>query len=332
MTERFPPIEPYDSGLLDVGDGHRVYWETCGNPHGKPAVVIHGGPGSGCEPGVRRFFDPDRYRIVLFDQRGCGRSTPHAADDPDPDLSTNTLGHLLADMERLREHLGIDQWLLFGGSFGSILGLVYAETYPHRVSEIVMLSTVTGSRQEVDWITRDMGRVFPAEWERFRDAVPEPDRAGSLPAAYARLLRDPDPAVRDQAARDWCTWEDTHISALGHDPHPRFDDPRFRLAFARLVTHYWANDHFLADSPTVTDNQILRDAHRLAGIPGVLVHGRADVSGPADVPWLLTKRWPDAELHVVDQAGHTGSPGTTAILLEAINRFADRDAPATRPR
>jgi len=316
MTERFPPIEPYEHGMLDVGDGHSIYWETCGNPDGKPAVVIHGGPGSGCGPNMRRYFDPSRYRVVLFDQRNCGRSTPHASE-PVVDLSANTTAHLVADMERLRERLNIDKWLLWGGSWGSILGLVYAQTHPERVSEIVMVSVVAGSAREVEWITRDMGRVFPEEWERFRDGVPEAERAGSLPAAYSRLLHDPDPQVRAKAARDWCDWEDTHVSLLGRHPSPRYDDPRFRLAFARLVTHYWANDHF------IDDLQILRDAHRLTGIPGVMANGKVDVSGPPDIPWRLANLWPDADLHLVDHAGHgNGTPDVDTILLDATNRFA----------
>jgi proline iminopeptidase len=324
VTERFPPIEPYETGFLDVGDGHRIYWETCGNPDGKPAVVIHGGPGSGCGPGMRRYFDPDRYRIVLFDQRNCGRSTPHASADT-IDLSTNTTAHLIADMETLREHLGIDKWLLWGGSWGSILGIVYAETHPERVSEIVMMSVVAGSNEEVDWVTRDMGRVFPREWERFRDGVPESDRAANLPAAYSRLLHDADRNVRDKAARDWCDWEDTHVSVLGPDPHPQFADPRFRLAFARLVTHYWANDHFLDGNDTIDGCYLLRHADRLGGIPGVLAHGMVDVSGPPDIPWRLAKLWPEAELHLIPQAGHGNSaPDMVTVLIDATNRFAER--------
>jgi proline iminopeptidase len=322
VTERFAPIEPYATGLLDVGDGHHIYWETCGNRDGKPAVVVHGGPGSGCSTGMRRWFDPAKYRIVLFDQRNCGRSEPSAAND-DVDLSTNTTAHLVADMERLREHLGIDKWLLWGGSWGSILGIVYSETHPERVSEIVMLSVVAGSRQEVDWVTRDMGRVFPREWEAFRDAVPEQDRAGSLPAAYSRLLHSPDRDVREKAAADWCAWEDTHVSVLEKDPDPRYRDARFRLTFARLVTHYWANDHFLDDNLTIDDSYLLRHAQRLRGIPGVLVNGVVDVSGPPDIPWKLARLWPEAELDLIERAGHGGGTAAmTTALLDATNRFA----------
>src|SRR4051794_33484488 len=182
---RYPSIEPYESGMLDVGDGHSLHWEVCGNPRGKPAVVLHGGPGSGCSPGMRRLFDPQRYRIVLFDQRNAGRSTP-SASDPVVDLSANTTPHLLADMERLRVHLGIDRWLVWGASWGVTLALAYAQAYPERVSELVLAAVTSGDRREIDWITRDMGRVFPREWERFRDAVPAADREGDLSGAYSR--------------------------------------------------------------------------------------------------------------------------------------------------
>jgi proline iminopeptidase len=315
LAERYPEIEPYEHGMLDVGDGNLVYWETCGNPDGKPAVVVHGGPGTGCGPGLRRFFDPAAYRIVLFDQRGCGRSTPDAGDAT-TDLSTNTTSHLTADMELLRERLGIDRWLLFGGSWGSTLGLAYAERHPERVSEIVLVAVTSGRRREIDWITQDMGRIFPEEWARFRDGVPPavPDRR--LVEAYYRLLTDPDPAVREKAARDWCDWEDAHPSlAPDHRPSLRYEDPAFRMRFARLVTHYWSHDCFLEDGI------VLREAGRLAGIPGVLVHGRYDVSGPLDTAWELSRAWPDAELIVVSDAGHF-SERMTEHLIAATDRFA----------
>ena len=211
MTPRFPPIEPYEHGMLDVGDGNHVYWETCGNPDGKPALVVHGGPGSGCSAGHRRRFDPQLFRIVLFDQRGCGRSTPHASD-PATDLGVNTTGHLIADMELLREHLGIERWLLYGGSWGSTLILAYAQHHPERVSEAVIVSVTTTRRSEIDWLYHGVGRFFPEEWERFRDGVPEAERGGDLVAAYARLVESPDPDVRDRAAADWLAWEDAVIS------------------------------------------------------------------------------------------------------------------------
>jgi proline iminopeptidase len=319
VAERYPEIEPYDRGMLAAGDGQELYWEACGSPGGKPAVVLHGGPGSGCTPAMRRVFDPAAYRVVLFDQRGCGRSRPHAAD-PAADLSVNTTGHLLGDIERLRRHLGVERWLVFGGSWGSTLALAYAERHPDRVSEVVLVAVATTRRHEVDWITRRVGRLFPEAWARFRDGVPEADRDGDLAAAYARLLADPDPAVRERAARDWCRWEDTHVSLRpGHRPNPRYDDPVFRMAFARLVTHYWSHAAFLEDGV------LLEEVGRLAGIPGVLIHGRLDVSSPLDIPWELARAWPGAELVAVDQAGHgAADPGMAEAAVAATDRFAGR--------
>jgi proline iminopeptidase len=315
MSELYPKIEPYDHGLLDVGDGQLVHWEVCGNPDGKPAVALHGGPGSGCTPGWRRYFDPDAYRIVLFDQRGCGRSRPHASS-PVIDLSTNTTAHLVADIELLRRHLGVDRWLVLGGSWGSTLGLAYAERHPDRVSELVLFAIATTRRREVEWITRDVGRLFPEQWARFRDGVPAADRNGSLVDAYSRLLHDPDPSVREKAAHDWCLWEDSHVAVRSdHQPDPRYEDPAFRMCFARLVTHYWRNAGFLEDGA------LLRDAGRLSGVPGVLIHGRLDVSGPLETAWELSRAWPDSELVVVDDAGHYG-PGMPEIIVQATDRFA----------
>lgn len=312
---RYPAIEPYETGFLEVGGGHRLYWEQCGNPDGKSAVVLHGGPGSGCSPNMRRQFDPTRYRVVLFDQRNAGRSTPWAGE-PMVDLSTNTTLHLLSDIERLREHLDIDRWLVWGGSWGVTLGLAYAQARPERVSELALAAITSPDRWLIRWITRDMGRVFPREWQHFRDSVPALDRDGDLAAAYARLLHSDDPDVRSNAARAWCEWEDTHVS-LAPDAQPRLSvaDPAFQLAFARLVTHYWSNGCFLEDG------QLLRDAHRLTGIPGIMVHGRYDVSGPLDVAWQLSKVWSDAELVVVGDAGHSGG-GLTPAMIEYLDRVA----------
>lgn len=317
MTGLYPPVEPYEHGMLDVGDGNLVYWEACGNPEGKPAVVMHGGPGSGAGSFWRRLFDPEAYRIVLFDQRGCGRSLPDAAD-PGTSLAANTTAHLIADTERLREHLGVERWLVIGGSWGVTLGLAYAEAHPDRVSELVLFSVTNTTRREVTWVTRDMGRIFPEEWARFRDAVPEAERDGSLVDAYARMLEDPDPSVRETAAREWCRWEDVHVStAPGHEPDPRFDDPRFRMRFARLVTHYWRNAGF------VEDGALLRDAANLAGIPGVMIHGRLDISGPADIAWNLAQVWKDAELVLISNEGHGVSGDATAeAIVAATDRFA----------
>jgi proline iminopeptidase len=317
VPHRFPEVEPYDGGMLDVGDGHRLSWEVCGNPRGKPALILHGGPGSGISPGARRWFDPRAYRVVAFDQRNCGHSTPHASE-PDVDLSTNTTPHLIADCERIRAHLGIDRWLVWGGSWGSTLGLAYAQAHPKRISQMILVSVVTTTRREVEWVTRAMGRIFPEAWERFRDAVPVEDRDGDLAAAYSRLLRSPDLQVCERAALAWCAWEDTHVATYpGHRHDTRYDDPRFRLCFARLVTHYWSHAAFL------DDGELLRRAHRLAGIPGVLVHGRLDISSPPDVPRHIARVWPGAELVLVDDVGHhAGAPSMVEAVVAATNRFA----------
>ncbi|MGH3613593.1 MAG: prolyl aminopeptidase [Pseudonocardia sp.] len=315
----YPEIEPYGQGMLDVGEGNRVYWEVCGNPKGKPAVVLHGGPGSGGTPGWRRFFDPVAYRIVLFDQRGCGRSTP-CASNPAVGLTTNTTHHMIADIERLREHLGIQRWLVFGGSWGSTLGLAYAEHHPGSVSEIVLFSVVNTSHREVEWITRDLRRFFPAQWEQFRAGVPAVDRDDSLVEAYSRLLNDPDPAVREKAAQDWCNWEAAHVAVRSDlRPNPRYADPEFRICFARLVTHYWRHAGWLADGA------LLAGAPALAGIPGVLVHGRLDLSGPPDLAWDLAQVWQDSELVLVDNAGHGATDDAmVAAVIKATDRFATR--------
>jgi proline iminopeptidase len=317
MKPLYQEIEPHDGGMLDVGDGNLVYWEVCGSPAGKPAVMLHGGPGSGCVPGWRRYFNPAAYRVVLFDQRGCGRSTPHASD-PAVDLAANTTEHLIADIEQLREQLGIERWLVVGGSWGSTLALAYAERLPERVSEMVLFSVVTTSDREVRWVTRNVGRYFPEEWARFQDGIPAAERDGDLVAAYYRLLHDPDPAVREKAALDWCRWEDAHVAVPSNHRHdPRYDDPRFRMAFARLVTHYWHHAAFLEDGV------LLREAGRLAGIAGVLVHGRMDLSSPLDVPWQLSHAWPGSKLIVIDDAGHgADQPRMREAVVAAIDQFA----------
>jgi proline iminopeptidase len=308
--------DPGDGGMLEVGDGQRLHWEMVGSPDGQPAVALHGGPGSGTSPLYASLFDLTRYRVVLFDQRGCGRSEPHAGDPATP-LTANTTAHLLEDIERLREHLGIDTWVVLGLSWGSTLGLAYAQRHRERVSALVLGMVVTGGRREVAWITRDMGRFVPEAWERFLGGVPERDRDGDLADAYARLLESDDPDVREQAARDWCAWEDTHVAVLDGTPAPPlFDDPRERLAFARLVTHYWRHACFLDDW------QLLRDADRLAGLPGTLVHGRLDLSSPLDVPWQLHRRWPGSELVIVEEGRHAGGHGMREALRAATDRYA----------
>jgi proline iminopeptidase len=315
MASLYPEIGPYDQGMLDVGDGNLIYWEACGTPDGKPAVVLHGGPGSGCTTGVRRYFDPGAYRVVLFDQRGCGRSTPHASD-PKTDLSTNTTEHLLADLELLRQHLAVDRWLVFGGSWGSVLGLAYAERHPERVSEMVLTGAATGRRSETDLITRGLGRLFPDAWARFRDAVPEADRDGDLAEAYSRLLNDADPAVRAKAARDWCDWE-VAIAPPSPQPNSRYDKPEFRIAFARIVTHYWRHGSWLEEGT------VLREAGRLAGIPAVIVQGSLDLGNLLGTPWELAHAWPGSELVMIDEAGHDFSdPGVQEALVAATDRFS----------
>jgi proline iminopeptidase len=319
VAELYAPIEPYDQGLLNVGDGNLVYWETCGNPDGKPAVMVHGGPGQGCSPRMRQMFDPARYRAVLFDQRGCGRSTPHASD-PAAAMRHNTTSHLVADMERLREHLGIDRWLLTGGSWGTTLALRYAERYPDRVSEIMLSAISTTRRCEIDWLYRGVARFFPEEWERFRAGAAAADGTGDLLAAYARLMEDPDPLVRNRAASRWRTWEDAVLSlepnarpAVSYDP-PDADV----LAFVRICAHYYSHAAWLED------HAVIRDAHRLAGIPGVLIHGRLDLSCPVRTACELAAAWPGAELLIDDHSGHRGSDVKRAWMLGALGRFAAR--------
>ncbi|MFE1229895.1 prolyl aminopeptidase [Streptomyces sp. NPDC059442] len=319
----FPDLEPYAQGHLDVGDGNLVHWQAAGSPTGKPALVVHGGPGSGSSPSARRLFDPEKYRIVQFDQRGCGRSLPHASD-PAADLSVNTTAHLVADMERLREHVGVDRWLLYGGSWGATLILAYAQAHPSRVSQIVLASVTTTRRSEIAWLYEGAARFFPEAHERFRagagpDLTGGADRAGAaeLVAAYARLMTDPDASVRAKAAADWCAWEDAVVSAEGQGtPYTdRIDDTR--LGFVRICSHYFAHGAWLEEGA------LLRDAHRLAGIPGVLIHGRTDMAGPPDTAWELARAWPDAELSMVEDAGHLGGGETRARVLAALERFAD---------
>jgi len=319
MAELFPEVEPYDSGLLDVGDGNFVYWEVCGNPEGKPAVMVHGGPGQGCNPRMRRMFDPARYRAVLFDQRGCGRSTPHAGD-PGTDLRFNTTDHLVADMERLREHLGIERWLVTGGSWGSTLGLVYAQRHPERVTQIMLSAITTTRRSEIDWLYRGAGAFFPEAWERFRAGGGATGEAQDIVARYAALMESPDAGVRNRAAADWMNWEDAVLSVEpGAAPLVQRETAnRDEMAFARLCAHYFGNGAWLEEGA------VIRDAGRLAGIPGVLIHGRLDLSGPAVTAWELARAWPGVELLIDDHSGHRGgSDIKREWMLAALARFAD---------
>jgi len=318
VTGQYPEIEPHQHGMLEVGQGNRVYWETCGSARGKPAVVIHGGPGSGCSTWHRRLFDPTTYRIVLFDQRGCGRSTPHASE-PDVDLMSNTTQNLIADIELLRQHLDVDRWLVFGGSWGSTLALAYTQAHPDRVTEMILWGVTTGRRVECDWLFRGgVAALFPDQWARLRAGVPAVERDGDIVEAYSRMLHDRDPEVRRRAALAWCTWE----SATPAWPPTtglaeRYSDPDFALAFARLVTHYVRHDLFLEDGI------LLRNAHTLAQIPGILVNGRFDLQAPIANAWELNRVWPRAELVIVEDAGHAGDdPDLTEELIRATDRFA----------
>ena len=322
----YPEIEPYRHGLLEV-DGQQLYWETCGNPEGKPVVFLHGGPGGGCTPAHRRLFDPAAYRIVLLDQRGCGRSRPYVARlAPDPatpgrpaaGMAANTTTKLVADLEVLREHLGITRWQVFGGSWGSTLGLAYAQRHVERVTELVLRGIFTGRRGEVDWLYRGgAARFFPERWAEFLAPVPPAARDGDLVAAYSRLLWDGDAAVAARAAAVWSGWEGALSTLL---PRPElvahFSRPAFALAFARIENHYVANGCFLAEG------QLLADAQRLAGIPGVIVHGRYDVLCPPSNAWELHRGWPGSELVMVPDAGHAfDEPGILDALIGATDRF-----------
>ncbi|MEU5701846.1 prolyl aminopeptidase [Streptomyces aurantiacus] len=332
----YPEIEPYDHGMLDVGDGNRVYWEVCGNPRGKPAVVLHGGPGSGCAPGFRRYFDPAAYRIVLLDQRGCVRSTPHASVY-ETDMSVNTTARLIGDLELLRRELGIERWLVWGVSWGSVLGLRYAQTHPGAVSELVLTGVATGSTAEVTLLTRGLGRIFPEAFERFVAELPEGDRDGSLAAAYNRLVESSDPEVRARAARAWTDWETAIVPAPPRSVE-RYEDPVFRLAFARTVTHYFGNDHFLGEGHARGEGHVLerghggggqavvlRDAPLLKDVPGTLVQGSLDFGNLLGIVWRLHHAWPGSELVVVDDVGHNaGATGVVDALVAATDRYAAR--------
>ena len=308
----YPETEPFDSGRLEVGDGNVVYWELCGNPSGKPAVVFHGGPGSGCSPWWRTLFDPDAYRVVLFDQRNCGRSEPHASD-PATDLAANTTQHLIADAERLREQLGIERWLVLGGSWGSTLGLAYAEAHPEQVTEIVLCAITTGRHAEFDWLFRGgLARFFPEQWASLVEGLPE----GDVVEAYHRLLNDPEPAVRQQATTSWCLWESATPAWPPTDGlAERFKDPDYALAFARIVTHYVMHNAWLEDEI------LLRNAGLLREIPGVLIHGRFDFQAPLENAYALSRAWPEASLVVIDDAGHMPTDAVTRELARATDGF-----------
>ena len=315
MTDRrtlYPEIEPYSSGFLNVSDLHTIYYEECGNPKGKPVLIVHGGPGGGCNPTMRRTHDPEAYRIILVDQRGCGRSTPHA------ELEGNTTWDLVADFEKLREKLGIERWQLCGGSWGSTLSLAYAETHPERVTEIILRGIFMLRRWELEWFYQQgTDALFPDAWEAYLAPIPEAER-GDLMAAYYKRLTGNNEAEKLACARAWSTWEGTTLSLLPDaERQARFGDDHFATAFARIECHYFMNKGFFE-----RDDQLLANAGRLKGIPGVMVHGRYDVVTPLKNAWDLKKAWPEAELEIIADAGHTATePGIVDALVRASDKF-----------
>ncbi|MGW2090654.1 alpha/beta fold hydrolase [Promicromonospora sukumoe] len=303
---------PLRTGHLRVADGNELYYEAFGNPEGPAVLWLHGGPGSGSMAGHRRRIDPDRQLAVTFDQRGCGRSRPLVTERLDL-LDQNTTPAQVEDIEALRRHLGVERWTVTGASWGSTLALAYAQAHPERVTGIALFAVTNTSTEEVEWITEAMGRVFPEEWELFVGAV-DREPGERLIDAYARAMRDPSPDVRTKAAAAWGRWEDIHVSlGPGWSPDPRWQDPPVRDVLATLVTHYWSNSGFGGD-------EILGRMDRLAQVPGVLVHGRHDISGPAVTAWRLHRAWPGSELHVLGD-GH-GGQDSVAELTRAIARFA----------
>ena len=314
LRHPYPPVEPFDSGLLDVGDGHQIYWERCGTRGGIPAVFLHGGPGGGCGPAHRRLFDPARYDVLLFDQRGCGRSRPHA------ELEANTTWHLVADIERLRAMCGHEQWLVFGGSWGSTLALAYAEAHADRVSELILRGIFLLRQAEVDWYYQGGAAwLFPDKWEKFLAPIPEAER-GDLVSAYRQRLTGDDEAARIACARAWSEWEGGTITLLS-DPAMTggFTEDRFALAFARIENHYFTHKGWL------DEGQLLRDVDRIRAIPGTIVQGRYDAATPVRSAWDLHRAWPEAAFHLIADAGHAYSePGILDRLLRATDAHADR--------
>lgn len=314
MTNLYPEIRPYAQHQLAVDARHTLYVEEVGNPEGIPALFLHGGPGAGCEPYHRRFFDPDRYRLVLFDQRGCGRSQPHA------DLTDNTTWHLVEDIEQIRRELGIEKWLVFGGSWGSTLALAYAETYPERVSAMILRGIFLCRPHEIHWFYQEgASRLFPDYWQDFLAPV-EPARRHDLLAAYHELLTGADELRRLAAARAWSVWEG-RCATLHLDPQleEHFHNPHVALSMARIECHYFVHDAFLRP------NQLLQEAHRLAGIPGVIVHGRYDAICPVENAWQLHQAWPGSELSIQPGSGHSAAePEISAALVRATRFFAGR--------
>lgn len=308
----YPPIEPYASGMLDTGDGHRIRWERVGTPGMTPAVFLHGGPGAGCSPRHRRLFDPARYDVLLFDQRGCGGSRPFAS------LERNTTWDLVADIERLRELAGVERWLVFGGSWGSTLALAYAETHPERVTAMVLRGIFLLRRAELRWYYQEGASwLYPDLWEAFLAPIPEAER-DDLMAAYRRRLTGDDPRVQVEAAKAWSTWEGSTITLLPDpDLSAHYGEDDFALAFARVENHYFVHGAWLEEG------QLLRGVDRIRHIPGVIVQGRYDLATPARSAWDLHRAWPEADFHLVPDAGHAfDEPGILDHLLDATDRFA----------
>ncbi|MGH9928526.1 MAG: prolyl aminopeptidase [Pyrinomonadaceae bacterium] len=315
MTELralYDPIEPFDTGRLRVSPVHELYYERCGNPQGEPVVFLHGGPGGGISADYRRYFDPAVYRVVLFDQRGSGKSTPYAS------IEENTTWHLVADIERLREHLGIERWQVFGGSWGSTLALAYAETHPDRVRELVLRGIFLCRPKEIQWFYQEgASAIFPDVWEEYLQVIPENERADMV-SAYHRRLTSEDYSVRLEAARAWSIWEGS-TSKLFFDPAmiEKFADPEFALAFARIECHYFMNNCFFS-----SDNYLIENVGRVRSIPAVIVQGRYDVVCPLMSAWDLHRAWPEAQLHIIPDAGHSISePGIIDALVAATDEF-----------
>jgi proline iminopeptidase len=311
----YPQLEPYRTGRLAVSDGHELYWEESGNPKGKPVVFLHGGPGGGSEPKQRRFFDPTAYRIVLFDQRGCGRSTPHAS------LEANTTWHLVADIEALRKHLGIEKWQVFGGSWGSTLALAYAQTHPERATELILRGVFLLRQWEIDWFYQGgASHLFPDAWEEYLKPIPASER-GDLLRAYYRRLTSADAKERTEAARAWSTWEGRTSYLLPNEAYvAHTGEDTFAAAFARIECHYFIHDGWLNDG-----RALLRNVDKIRTIPSVIVQGRYDVVCPMESAWALHRAWPEATLKIVNDAGHAAhEPGTVHELVTATDSFRDR--------
>jgi proline iminopeptidase len=312
----YPRIEPYQTQMLRVSERHEIYLEECGNPDGKPVIFIHGGPGGGCAPDCRRLFDPAAYRIVLFDQRGCGRSRPHA------ELIDNTTWHLVADIEAIRENLGIDRWQVFGGSWGSTLGLAYAETHPERVTELILRGIFTLRRSELIWFYQEgASNVFPDAWEKFLAPIPVDERGNLMEAYYKRLTGD-DEAARLEAAKAWSSWEGSSISLYPDDSRvSAFGEDKYATAFARIECHYFVNSGFFEH-----DDQLIANVGRLRHIPGIIIQGRYDMCTPMRTAWDLHKAWPEADFHLIPDAGHAFTePGIRDALVAATDHFSGRN-------